>query len=603
MPKLKIEGFGGEVPRQSDSTLKNSDATFAENVRLYSGELRTWKGRTVEYAPFLNSIQTIYRFYNPTLDAAVWLTWQTDVNVCRSSLDDADEFRLYFTGDGLPKKTNWDMASDTVGAVYPDSSYLMGVPAPTLTPTATDTAGGSSIVAETRFYVFTYVSEFGDLEEESAPSPVSAAVTIATGRKVTVANLGTTPPTGYDNITKKRIYRSVPGDTTLGTYAFVAEVTIDTTSYVDDLLASALGEAIPSVGWDTPPDDLTGLTSMANGMMAGFVGNTVYFCEPYFHHAWPEEYKQSVPDRIVGLASYGNTLVVMTEGQPYLMVGTSPDALTVDKVPIPEPCVAKRSIAADAYGVMYASPNGVVAIGQSERGVVTNALFRRNEWQEYAPASMTATIYDGKYFATFASSTQGNRTLVLSRDDYPALAFLSDRTAAFYADLGQGTLYYLDPDDDTIYKFDDDEVNPYIYEWISKRFRFETGVTFSCFRLDISEKDIDDNDQYNALVAEIVAANALITDTTGYIDGDEVGVFPVNGSLLTEIPPAASSVTAVVQLFGEKDELKASFNVTRMGPYRIPPFRTRELKIKLTGNLRVRSITLATTMEELRDQA
>lgn len=600
MAVLKIEGFGGEVPRTSDTMLKQNEATLAENVKLYSGELRTWKGRALEYAPFDSSVQSIYRFYNPTLDDEVWLTWGSDVNVCRSSLDDQSDFRLYYTGDGAPKKTNWDLASNTVGALYPDAYYPMGVPAPTAVPTATDTATGSSVIAETRFYVFTYVSVFGDLEEESAPSPSSLAVTISTGRKVTVANMGTTPPTGYANITKKRIYRTLPGETSAGNYVFVAEVSIGTASYVDDLLAAALGEALATTTWVPPPDTLSGLTSMANGMMAGFVGNTVYFCEPYFHHAWPAEYTQSVPDKIVGLASYGNTLVVMTEGQPYLMVGVAPSEIAVDKVPIPEPCVSKRSIAADAYGVMYASPNGVVAIGPQQRGVITNSLFRRDEWQAYAPNSIIAAIYDGKYFATFAEIDQGNRTMVISRDDFPALAFLSERAGAFYSDLGEGTLYYLDPSNDTIYQFDADEVSPYLYEWISKRFRFDSGITWSVLRLDISEKDIDDNEQYTALVAAVIAANALITDTQGDCNGSEINEFAINGSALQELPTVGSTVTAVVQLLGEKDVIMASLNITSMAPVRIPPFRARELKIKLSGNLRVRSITLATSFEELR---
>lgn len=603
MPVLKIEGFSGEIPRTSTTMLKQNEATFAENVRLYSGELRTWDGRVQTYSPFVSSVQSIYRFYNPTLDDDVWLTWGVDTDVCRSSLDDQTDLRLYYTGDGSPKKTNWEMASDTVSAAHPDEYLEMGVPAPTDAPTVAATGSGSALVAETRFYVFTYISTFGTLTEESAPSPVSDAVTIAVGERVTLSDLGTTPPAGDYNITHKRIYRSVPGETTLGSYVFVAEVDITDDTYIDDLQTIDLGEPLATVGWDEPPDELRGLTSMANGMMAGFVGNTVYFCEPYFHHAWPREYTQPVPDKIVGLASYGNTLVVMTEGQPYLMVGVAPDQITVDKVPIPEPCVSKRSIAADAYGVMYASPNGVVGIGPSMRGVITNELFRRTEWQDYAPASIAAAIYDGKYFATFSSLVQGNRTMVLSRDDFPALTFLTDRATTYFADLGQGTLYYLDPDDDDIYQFDADPVNPYIYEWISKRFRFDTGMTFSCLRLDISEKDIDDNDQYAELVAEIVAANALITDTEGYYDGGVYNEFGYNTSLLQEVPTAGSTVTAVVQLLGEKDELKTSLNITRMGPYRINPFRARELKIKLSGNLRVRSITLATSMEELRSQA
>ena len=422
MPALKIVGFGGEVPRQSDTELRPADATLAENVRLYSGELRSWFGPRTEFKPVTTGIRSIYHFRNPSTSAFVWMTWATDVDVQRSSLDDPTDFRLYYTGSGIPKKTNWALANTAGVTAFPRAEYNMKVPAPTGAPTATDTAAGSSVIAETRYYIYTNVSTFGTIKEESAPSPPSAAVTIAAGRKVTVGTFTAAPTSGY-NITHRRIYRTLPGETSVGAFVFVAELAVATASYVDDLLAAALGEPISTTGWTEPPDGLTGITSMANGMMAGFVGNTVYFCEPYFHHAWPVKYAQSVPDQIVGLGSYGNTLIVMTTDQPWAMVGVAPNQISVERISMPEPCISKRSIASDQYGVLYASPNGIVAIGPSERSVITNKLFRRAEWLEYAPDTMTGAIYDGKYFATYQSILRGNKTLILSRDDFPALSF------------------------------------------------------------------------------------------------------------------------------------------------------------------------------------
>ena len=601
MPALRIEGFGGEVPRQSDTELRQEEATLAENVKLYSGELRSWSGPRTEFDPVTTGLRSIYRFKNPSTSAVIWLTWALDVDVQRSSLDDPTDFRLYYTGNGIPKKTNWLLANTAGAIAYPRDEYSMKVPTPTGAPSAVDTATGSSVIAETRYYVYTNVSTFGTLKEESAPSPPSLAATIAAGRKVTVGTF-TAIPAGDYNITHRRIYRTLPGEKSIGAFVFVAEITVGTTSYVDDLLAAALGEPISTTGWSEPPDGLLGLTAMANGMMAGFVGNSVYFCEPYFHHAWPVAYVQSVPDQVIGLGSYGNTLIVLTTGQPWSMVGVSPDQISVEKISMPEPCIAKRSIVSDQYGVLYASPNGVVALGPTTREVITKKLFRRAEWLEYAPDTMSAAIYDGKYFATYLSLIRGNKTLILSRDDYPALSFLTMRGAAFFSDQQEGALYYADPADDIIKQFDFDKVNPYIYEWVSKRFAFPKGVTFSTLRLDISEKQIEDNNTYAALVAQIQAANALITGATGgEYNGAAYDVYGYNSSILREVPPAGANVTAVVTLIGEKDVIKTAITVTEYRPYRINSFKTREVKIRLTGNLDVRSITLATSVEELRD--
>ena len=291
MAKLTVQNFGGEIPRTSDTMLEQNDATLASNVRLYSGELRTWNGPVAQVADIEAAAETIYRFENPSTEDAIWLSWNADVAVQRSSLDDTTDFRLYYTGDGTPKKTNWSMAGDdTAGGVYPGMYLEMGVPAPTAAPTLA-AAAGSSTAAETRYYVYTFVSTFGGITEESAPSPVSSAITITTSQKVNLSAMQTAPAGNY-NITHKRIYRTLAGEASDGAYVFVAQIAIATTTYSDDLLAAALGEPIETEGWTPPPAGLTGLVGMANGMMAGFVGNSVYFCEPYFHHAWPAEYMQ-----------------------------------------------------------------------------------------------------------------------------------------------------------------------------------------------------------------------------------------------------------------------------------------------------------------------
>ena len=602
MAKIKIQNFGGEVPRTSPTMLKDGDATQALNVRLYSGELRVWGGPALEYTPPIVNIESIFKFINPNTLEDLWLTWTSDVDVQPSSLADETDFRLYYTGDGTPKKTNWAMAGDyTLGGVFPGAFLEMGVPAPTGAPTVADTASGSALSAEDRYYVYTHVSTFGSITEESAPSPVSSLVTVAAGNKVTVSGFAALPVGNY-NITHRRIYRTLPGEQSDGAFVFVAEIAVGTSSYVDDLLATGLGEPLETNLWNTPPDGLTGLTSMANGMMAGFVGNTVYFCEPYFHHAWPVQYAQSVPDEIVGLGSYGNTLVVMTVGQPYAMVGISPDQITVEKISMPEPCVSKRSIASDAYGVLYASPNGVVAIGPSSRSVITNSLFRRNEWQEYAPTTVVGAIYDGKYFASFQSGTKGAITMVISRDDYPALSFMDFRARTFFNELRSGALFFSDPEDDKIYQLDGDPQNPLFYQWQSKRLVFEKAMSWSCLRVDVSELEVAANANYNQLIADIIAANAAVVDDMGAFNDVAFDTWAYNTSLLQEIPPPSSAVTATILLIGELDELMAALTINSFDPIRVPAFKSRELKIKLTGNLSIRSVSLATSFRELREE-
>lgn len=601
--KLTIAGFDGEFPRMSKTMLPDNGASKASNVRLYSGELRTWNGPLFDYDTETAGLKTIFRFENPSTLAHVWLAWPTDVDVQRSSLDDTTDFRLYYTGDGTPKKTNWSMAStpDTVGHPYPGGYLEMGVPAPAVKPDVTATSG-ASLGPETRYYVYTYVSTFGTLKEESAPSPPSSSVDITASQSVDISNL-TSPPAGAYNITQIRFYRTLPGETTGGAYVFVGEIDIEDIAlgFNDDLLSTQVGEPLATALWTEPPAGLKGLTSIANGMMAGFIGNTVYFCQPYFHHAWPISYAQSVPDQIVGLGSYGTSLIVLTKNKPYILTGTDPSTMSVEQLTIPEPCITKRSIASDQYGVLYASPNGIVSIGPSTRQVISNELFRREEWSKFSPDTMIGAIYDGKYFLTFQSATEGNQTMVVSRDDKPALSFLSIRASSFFTDIQQGNLYYLNTEDDIVYQLDADDLNPLTYEWHSKRFMLPRGVTFSVVRVDVDEDQIADNSIYQELLESIKEANEAITgDTDGEVNGHEVDGFAINGSILQELPQPSSTVTSTLIIQGEKRTDYASLTIESFSPRRLPGFRSREYVIKLSGTVNVRSVTLATSMEELR---
>jgi hypothetical protein len=382
MPYIKVEDFSGTVPRTGPTQIEANQAQLARNVKLQSRELRSWALPVLEYVPTTPDVETIYRIDSPSGEK-YWLEWATEVDVVPGPVADVSEFRYYYTGDGLPKKTNYARAT-TSGAgtrPYPDAWLYMGVPAPTAAPTLAPSS--TSPTVETRAYVYTNVSSFGSVKEESGPSPAATVTVTNTGATVTVSGFSAAPTTGY-NITHRRIYRTITGASTV-IYSFVAEIPVSTTSYVDNKLVTELGSELPSLFWEPPPNDLKGLVAMPNGILAGFKGNQVWFSEPYYPHAWPAQYMLTVDFNIVGLGVYQQTLVVLTTSFPYLISGVSPISMSQQKLPIPQPCVSKKSIASDQYGVLYASPNGLVSLGSGTQDVVTMPLYTRDEWQELNP--------------------------------------------------------------------------------------------------------------------------------------------------------------------------------------------------------------------------
>jgi hypothetical protein len=593
MPAISITGFDGEYPRVSATMLGDRQAQSAIDVKLYAGELRYWRGPRLEYTPATPAVQTIYRVTNTTLNAYRWMVWADDVDVAPGPVSDAvEEKRLYMTTTAGPRKTNWALLSSG-GGPYPTATLAMGVPAPVAAPTLTGIAGTS--VAETRAYVYTYVSTFGTVLEESAPSP-AATITLTATQGVRINGLSAAPTVGY-NITAVRIYRSV-STSNGGDYAFVAQIPIATTFYDDTLLVTQLGSTLSTLGWLPPPAGLKGLVSMHGGVLAGFVGNTVYFSVPYNPHAWPIANALSFPHRVIGLGPFGQSMAVMTDQYPHVITGPYPGAYSPEKLEILEPCVSKRSIAFSEKGVFYASPNGLISIGSTTvPGITTRSLFLRDEWQAEAPASFAGVFFDRKYIAV----RPGVKAMVLSDDDVPALSRHSISGGAAFVDANNAKLYFLG-DDNIIYEDDATELVPNKFVWKSKRFVLPVPTAFTVMSLDADYGAITSNADYNALVAATVAQNIALfaLPMKGEVNASTANSFALNAGTLLAVPSISDTrqVQATVYADGA-----AAFSVTftSLGVVRLPAFKPRTIEIVLTGNISVRGIKMATSVAEMHE--
>lgn len=387
-------------PRIGTKLLEDSQAVTAKNCRLKSGEIRPLRDTTLVSAlSKVGSKQSIYLF-----GGSFWFHWVTDVDCVRGPIPTDTTEKTYWTGDGAyPKATNAEIATSG-GTNYPMAHWRLGIPAPANTITAAG-AGGTYDPAEleARSYVYTYVSGWG---EEGPPSNPSSIVTVGFDEQVNLSNMSAAP-TGAYNIVSKRIYRTNMG-TTGSDWQLVAEIPVANTTYPDTKVGDELGEILQTTYWDAPPDAMKGLITMANGVMAGFDGLDVYLSEPYQPHAWPRSYMQTVDYPVVGIGSFQNTIVVCTEGNPYLIVGIHPESTSLAKVEFPQACVSKRSIATiGGIGVAYASPDGLCVIGSAGAKVVTEKLLSRDEWQAYNPSSMHAYVHDGQYIVCYDNGTPG----------------------------------------------------------------------------------------------------------------------------------------------------------------------------------------------------
>lgn len=477
MTGYAVRQFKGIAPRAEPRLLQDNQAQVALNCKLWHGSLRPLLANLfVGNLSKPGTIQTIHRFGHATpSDTQYWFHWASDVNVCRGQIFGDVQERTYYTDGTLPKVTDGTLALSGGGTDYPNASYTLGIPAPAAAATVAINGTGSGI-AETRVYTYTYVSAWG---EEGKPATASAPIDVLPGQTVDLSALSGAP-TGAYNIVSKRIYRSVAGNFGTG-YLFVAEIAVATTTYNDAIAVENLGEQLSSLTFSMPPATLKGLVSMPNGMMAGFDGKDVYFCEPYKPHAWPLAYVMPVDYDVVALGVTDTSLVVLTTGFPYVMQGTHPSNMGQVKLNSPQSCVAKRSVAFLAGGVVYASPDGMfITNGGSDPINLTEHIFTNNEWRAFfLPSSIHGYVYDDKYIGFYNTGiAQGGFIIDPKKGDFTMLDW--NATAGYY-----------DPQRDALFlvvgallvKFDEGATNM-TASWRSKVFYSPRPINLGAIRLE-----------------------------------------------------------------------------------------------------------------------
>ena len=628
MTVLKLSNFTGIFPRMGKQYLPDNASQISRNTKLFSGEIRAWMEPVQEYKPVQKGVVSIFKMHGPG-QSSKWLEWTVDTDVVRGPVADAQDHRIYYSEDGVCKKTNWELATSGSGAA-PHNWLHMGVPAPTapLELSAERTKIESTVTpgemvydadnTENRAYVYTYVSTFGSVKEESAPSEAAMVVCDLVGHPVVIKGF-TNPPTDHYNITAVRIYRSVTGSST-ATYMLVDEIQLvdhkfpasgtslnevefSKSTYEDGLSVTKLGKELDTLSYTPPPENLRGLVSMPNGFLAGFTYNQVWFSEPYLPYAWPADYMLTVDTQIVGLGVYGNTLVVCTKAQPYTISGTHPSAVTQEKQPMNQPCVSKQSIAYDQYGVLYASPHGLVAMAGGQMDVFTRNLMTRDEWQVYAPSLMHACMYNNMYMATYHTGNIRG-TLALSRGDTPAMIELDFAPTTMHLEYGTGSLYALDSVSDVVYKLDGSDINRMTYEWKSKAFPFNYRQTFTCAKVGAKYHDNAEVTDWERIRQEVIDSNLAIWNNRstegldGAVHAKGMMGMAINGSVLERVPEEADIRYATVTFFADEVPIYSK-TVHSSEAFRIPAVTGYEWEIRVAGTLPIYSIAMATSMTEI----
>ena len=252
--------------------------------------------------------------------------------------------------------------------------------------------------------------------------------------------------------------------------------------FVDDFDSLALTDILGSDEYNPPPDDLEGLTTIQNNILAGFVGNQLYFSELGLPHAWPRSYIETIEHDIVGLSTISGSLLVLTESYPYLVTGSDPANMSVARIDVQYPCLNRKSIVNMGYGVVYSSHDGLAMYSPSAGPqVITKFLYNNDTWEtDLDPNTVIAEYYGENYFASHSAGA-----FVFEQDSQVGGFFVDTDvtfTASFFDTVG-GKLYFCAGTSGDVYLWDDLAQPSKTMTWKSKTLKTADMINLGAARV------------------------------------------------------------------------------------------------------------------------
>lgn len=629
--KLTFQQFSGIAPRIAPRLLPATLAQEALDVKLWSGELRPHYADTIiKYIP--SNTQSIYRYkwknkkYN-------WLGWAKSVNVVKGPVYDDENNRIYL------------MVNDGTGFLVTDSSlledrdyingleskaYAVAIPEPGQSDIWVSGGTGSGDI-ESRSYVYCYVRQWSDgtidVGKSSGPLKNSSdrsryTVDVRPGQ---VVDMSIVDPIAHANgigagINKIYIYRSEVTSAGQALYSYVDQFDVNTNrvtnnpaavwvsngsyyKYSDSKPNTSLGEACPSIYWDAPVTGLKGLVSLQNGLFAAYKDSTIYVSDWNAPHAWPYEHTVTIDYPIVGLGSFGNTIVVCTEAAPVLITVTDPTKPTTRAIQENCPCVSAGSIVSTRNGVIFASTNGLVLINSASPTFITEKIITQDEWLPLHPESLQAAFLNNTYYGFFTNPTEKAAGFLFDLDSYTystvynsivssGMVYTSQPTKIVYNDVEQSQLYVCYPlENKTQYSLNsfgtDSRINK-SFRWRSKVNVSPQGLfTLSCAQVNFTK--------LSSLKPEPpVWEGRLAGSALGMV---YVNKQPVNGWCKTNTIELYDKTVFNYYVDGK---LRFTKTIVDSKPFRLPSgFRGETVEIELKSNSHVHSVILASSMGEL----
>lgn len=494
MVAIVIQDFGGRLPRRAPRLLPDNFSQICENVNLAYGDLRGYHDfKLLHEFPTASGYKRVWRVKNTAQTLQAWYG-STDPNavLVKSPLVNDSFDRYYLFQQSQPPQV-LTFAQIAAGDPSANLAFSQPVNAPSLSPT-----GGVDTNLVTRVYAYTFVTSWG---EESRLSPVTSINVKKDVTSVTVTcNTGVpaSPATiAGRTFTKVRIYRTVTSATGAQFY-FLADATYVSNAavaFVDDKSDLEIVINSPLIASQNDPvaTGVWGTRVLANGALVAFKDRDIYFSVPFLPHAWPEDWRLTIADTIIGVEVMGQDVMVLTRGYPVLIYGSYPDAMGMLKFSFPEPCISYGSIVAAPEGVYFGSYSGLCLFTPDGVTNITSNIIDRNDWHTHYLSpdhdlgvdNTRAERQLSRYIAAKSDGTWyiiDGREARLSLSDLVGLETIGDLSA----DIFTGDILAISID--AVYSWDHHDEMEIEYRWKSKKFVLAKPKALGAMMLHIENR-------------------------------------------------------------------------------------------------------------------
>jgi hypothetical protein len=385
----KIQTFeGGKSTRLAPHLIGINSGVQYKNIDNESGML----------TPVMSEAEVgvaLYEYAQYFEAESVWISSATDTDYLEY------QKRMYAAdGVGVPTWTKGGVTS------------ALGILAPAAAPSVASAAG---VLTGTYQYVYTYYSSVSGAE--SAPSPVSAEIVLATNSVNLTSLVVSTDP----QVDKIRVYR-VGG--TILSFSLVATIT-PATSYADNIADSAIpGNPITT---EASGQALAGGRDIkeAYAMLFYTLGEKLYFSAVGKWYSYPPLNFIDFGKDITGYGFVSSGIIVFTKQRAYLITGNSPTSFNKSNLSGSDGCQSYRSVQQMSNAILWVSQDGLCMSSGGKPTIISrpvlgdlnlqvvNAVVHKDVY--YAQLVDGSTFcFDARFGAMFKDLSLGTTRLIVA---------------------------------------------------------------------------------------------------------------------------------------------------------------------------------------------